>query len=161
MTEDLHPVEAQRALDEIRDRQRQVVTAAPIPGWFWPAVAVLMVTLTVGVESRRPVLIAITVPLFAIGLIATIFGVVLRSRAQIRAYYLGRPGALAIGEFVLVAVGVGLGTAFGLLAAGFGWPATAGNAAAGLVLVVGGPLLMRRLRRIMAARAERFPYGAR
>jgi hypothetical protein len=119
------------------------------------------VTLTVGVESRRPVLIAITVPLFAIGLIATIFGVVLRSRAQIRTYYLGRPGALAIGEFVLVAVVVGLGTAFALLAAGFGWPATAGNAAAGLVLVVGGPLLMRRLRRIMAARAERSPHGPR
>ena len=37
MTDYVHPAEAQRALDEIRDRQRQVVTGTPIPAWFWAA----------------------------------------------------------------------------------------------------------------------------
>jgi hypothetical protein len=161
MTEYVQPAEAQRALDEIRSRQRQVVAATPIPAWFWAATAGLMVTFTAGIESRRPALIAIVVPVFAIGLAATVLGVVLKSRAQVRGYYLGRPGALAIAGFVLVAVIVGLGTGFGLALAGFDWPATAGNAATGLVLIVGGPLLMRRLRRIMAERAARSPQGPR
>jgi hypothetical protein len=161
MTEYVHPAEAQRALDEIRDRQRQVVTGTPIPAWFWAATAGLMVTFTAGIESRRPVLVAIVVPIFAVGLAATVLGVVLRSRAQVRRSYLGRPGALAIVGFVLAAVVAGLATAFGLAWAGFDWPATAGNAAAGLVLIAGGPLLMRRLGRIMAQRAERSPQGPR
>src|SRR5690242_17271458 len=96
MTEYLQPVEAQRALDEIRDRQRQVLARPPIPAWFWAALAALMVSFTFAVESRRPVLLAIFVPLFAVGLAATVLGVVLRARAQVRPYYLGRPGALAI-----------------------------------------------------------------
>jgi hypothetical protein len=161
MTEFVQPAEAKRALDEIRNRQRQVVAATPIPGWFWAATAGLMVAFTAGVESRRPAFIAIVVPVFAIGVTATVLAVVLRSRAQIRGYYLGRPGALAIISFVLVAVIVGLGTGFGLEFAGFDWPATAGNAATGLVLIIGGPLLMRRLGRIMAERAARSPQGPR
>jgi hypothetical protein len=125
------------------------------------ALAVLMVAFTIGVESRRPALLAITVPIFAIGLAATVLGVGLRARAQIRPYYLGRSGALAITAFALVAVVVGLGVGFGLAATGFDWPATAGNAAAGLVCVIGGPLLMRHLGRIMTDRAERSPQGPR
>jgi hypothetical protein len=160
MTEYVHPAEAQRALDEIRDRQRQVVAGTPIPGWFWAATAGLMVTFTAGIESRTPLFIAIVVPVFAIGLAATVLGVVLKSRAQVRGSYLGRPGAMTIVGFVLAAVAAGLVTGLGLALAGFDWPATAGNAAAGLVLVIGGPLLMRRLGHIMAQRAERWLQGA-
>lgn len=159
MTEYMHPTEAQRALDEIRNRQRQVVAATPIPGWFWAATAALMVTFTAGIESQKPVFIAIVVPVFAVGLAATVLGVVLRSRAQVRGYYLGRPGAAAIIWFVLAAVVAGLVTGFGLALAGVGWPATAGNVAAGLVLIAGGPLLMRRLGRIMVRRAALSPQG--
>ncbi len=159
MTEYMHPTEAQRALDEIRNRQRQVVAATPIPGWFWAATAGLMVSFTAGIESQKPVFIAIVVPIFAAGLTATVLGVVMKSRAQVRGYYLGRPGAAAIIWFVLAAVLAGLATAFGLALAGFRWPATAGNAAAGLVLIVGGPLLMRHLGRIMVQRADLSPQG--
>jgi hypothetical protein len=161
MTEYVQPAEAKRALDEIRSRQRQAVVATPIPGWFWVATAGLMVIFTAGIESRRPAFIAIVVPVFVIGLAATVLGVVLRSRAQIRGYYVGQTGAWAIVGFALTAVIVGLGTAFAFVAAGIHWPATAGNAAAGLVLIAGGPLLMRRLQHIMAERAERSPQGPR
>ena len=159
MSEQLGRDDAVQALDEIRARQRQVVTASVIPDWYWSAVGALMIVFSIGVESHRPVLIGICTTVFVLGLNATIWVVVLRSRARIRAYYLGRPGLFLIFEFVLALVALGLAVGFGLAALGFRWPATGGNAAAALVMAVGGPWLMRRLGRLMARRAEGALHG--
>jgi hypothetical protein len=160
MTEHVGRDEAAHALEEIRERQRQVVEASLIPGWYWAATGALMVVFAIGIESRRPAVVAITAPVFAVGLAASILTVVLRARAQARSRYLGWPGAVAIAGFVLALLAFAFAVGFGLAAAGFRWPATAGNAAAAIGMVLGGPVLMRRLRTIMARRADATLRGA-
>jgi hypothetical protein len=154
MSEDMGRDQAVHALDEIRARQRQVLTATVIPDWFWGAVGALMVVFTIGVESRRPVLIGICVTVFVLGLNAVIWAVIARNRAGIRNRYLGRPGFGLILGFAAALVALGLAVGFGFAALGFGWPATAANAVVAIALAIGGPLLMRRLRRVMVARAD-------
>ncbi len=53
--------------------------------------------------------------------------------------------------FVWLVVGVGIGTALALRAAGISAPATIGTAIGGIVMVSGGPMLGRRLRGLMLA----------
>jgi hypothetical protein len=64
---------------------------------------------------------------------------------------LGPVGVLAILGFVAVVLAVSLPTAFALRAAGVRYPATGGVLAGAVLMVVGGPLLMRLLRRVMLA----------
>lgn len=154
MTEDMRRDQAVHALDEIRARQHQVLTATVIPDWFWSAIGALMVVFTMGVESRRPVAIGICVTVFVLGLAAVISVVVLRNRAGIRNRYLGRPGFGLIFGFTATLVAIGLAVGFGLAASGFRWPASAANAVVAVLLAIGGPVLMRRLRRLMVARAD-------
>ena len=154
MNEDVGRDQAVRALDEIRARQRQVVTASVIPGWFWSALGALMIVFTAGVESHRPVFIGICTTVFVLGLNAIIWAVILRNRAGIRPYYLGRPGITMIFGFALALVALGLAAGLALLAVGFRWPATGANVVVGVALAVFGPWLMRRLRRLMVARAD-------
>ncbi|OLB80745.1 MAG: hypothetical protein AUI14_05700 [Actinobacteria bacterium 13_2_20CM_2_71_6] len=149
----LHRDEAVAALDEIRSRQQQVMNAAVVPAWFWILNGALMIVMSFGVESRRPVLIGVCTTVFVLGVNASVLTVVLRARAQVRPRYLGWEGGAWTAAFVAVLVGVGLAAGFGLDAQGFRWPATAGNTVAGIGMAVGGPLLMRRLRHLMARRA--------
>jgi hypothetical protein len=55
--------------------------------------------------------------------------------------------------FVWVVVGVSLVVAFALQAAGVAYPGTIGTVLAAVMLIVGGPVLMARLRRSMVARS--------
>ena len=70
-------------------------------------------------------------------------------RAQPRNDLLGPTGVMAILGFVASILAVSLPTSFALKAAGVRYPATAGILLAGVLMVVGGPLLMRYLRRLM------------
>ena len=72
-------------------------------------------------------------------------------QVQVRGGLLGARGILLILGFVAVVVGASLAVAFSLQAAGVPGPALAGNAFGAACLVVGGPLLMGALRRIMLA----------
>jgi hypothetical protein len=154
MSENLRRDQAVQALDEIRARQHQVVTASVIPGWFWSGLGALMVVFTFGVESHRPLYIGVCTTVFVLGLNAIIWAVVLRNRAGVRPHYLGRPGIGMIFGFAAALVTLGLGVGFALLAVGFRWPATGANAVVAVVLAVGGPWLMRRLRQLMVTRAD-------
>ena len=71
------------------------------------------------------------------------------TRAKPRHDLLGSTGVLAILGFVASILAVSLPTSFALKAVGVRYPATAGMLVASVVLVVGGPLLMRYLRRLM------------
>jgi hypothetical protein len=73
--------------------------------------------------------------------------------ARVHPATLGSAGSLYIVGFVWVVVGVSLVVAFGLQAAGVAYPATIGTVLAALMLIVGGPVLMARLRRSMVARS--------
>jgi hypothetical protein len=155
MTERTGPGEAAQALEEIQRRQQQVIDLAMIPVWYWWAVGALMVVLAVGVDAHRPAALAVTVPLFVLGILSATGWVVGRAfrQAQLSNGLLAARGVLAILGFVAVIVAGTLGLAFGLRAGGVSHPATlaclAGGLAGGLAMGAGGPALMRALRRIM------------
>ncbi len=159
MGDELRPEEAARALAEIEQRQAQVIRLVTIPRWFWWAHAGLIVELSaaielsVAAESRQPLVIGIGVALFIVGVLATVGRIVYGSirHAQPRSDLMPPEGVIAILGFVALVLAVTLPTAFALEAFGVSYPATWGSLIAGVLIVVGGPLLMRYLHRIMRA----------
>jgi len=151
MSDEVSPAEAAQALADIQLRQQQVIDLATIPAWYWWAVGALMVVLAVGVDSHSPVVLGLTIPVFVIGMLAATGWVVGRAfrHAQIRNRLIDGRGVVAILGFVALIVAGTIGFAFGLRAAGSGHPATLACVAGGLVMGLGGPVLMRRLRAIM------------
>lgn len=151
MSDEVSPAEAAQALADIQLRQQQVIDLAMIPAWYWWAVGALMVVLAVGVDSHSPVAIGLTVPVFVLGMLAATGRVVGRAfrHAQIHNGMIDGHAVAAILGFDAVIVGGTIALAFGLRAAGVGHPATLACVAGGLVMGLGGPVLMRRLRAIM------------
>ena len=153
MYEGLRPDEAKRALTEIDQRQEQVIRLVIIPGWFWWAVAVLTVVLSASVDYRRPWAVAVGTTIFVLGMLAVTLSVGLRSvrRAQLHNDLFRPRFVFAILGLVAATLAATLPTAFALRAAGVGYPATWGTLAGAVVLVIGGPIMMRRLQRMMLA----------
>jgi hypothetical protein len=153
MAEQIHPDEAARALAQIRDRQEQVIDTNTIPVWYWWLLGALIVLLAAAVESQNPATIGIGVAVFVLGLLAGTGWIVRHAlRVQVRNELLGARGIALILGFVAVTVLVSLAVAWRLQVAGVSHPATWGNAAGAVLLVAGGPLLTRVLRRIMLGR---------
>ena len=151
MDEEPHTGDAGRALAEIRRRQQQVIDQATVPAWYWWAVGALMVVLAVGVDIRTPAALGAAVPVFAVGLLSAT-GVAVRGQfrqARLRNGLLDGRGVAAILGFVALIVGGTLGIAFALRAGGIHYPATLACLAGGIAMGLGGPVLMRTLRRIM------------
>ena len=153
MSEQVRPDEAARALAEIRQRQQQVVDLAMLPAWYWWIVAALVVGLSATVDAarHRPVVIALAAVAFALGIVAVTGRVVLGAwhRAQWRNQLLGSRAGLAIVGFVALVVGTTLGVAFALQAAGVRPAATLASLLGAALMIAGGPVLTRILRRIM------------
>ena len=153
MSDHVGPEDAARALAEIREQQRRVIDLATIPAWFWSAVAALMVALSLVVDRAvgHPLVVALAVVAFVLGVLLVTGRAVLGAwrRAQWHNDLLGPRGALTIVVFVDLAVGCTIGLAFALRAAGVAYPATLGSLLGGAVLVAGGPVVTRTLRRIM------------
>jgi hypothetical protein len=148
---DLHADEAAQALAEIQRHQQQVIDQATVPGWYWWSIGALMVVLGVGVDTRTPATLGGTVAVFVVGLLSAT-GVVVRGqflRARLRDGLLDGRAVVAILGFVALIVGCTLGLAFGLRALGATYPATLACLVGGIALGLGGPVLMRTLRRIM------------
>ena len=153
MSDQIQPEDAARALAQIRDRQGQVIDVAVLPTWYWWLVGGLIALLAAAVESATPAAIGIGVAVFVLGVLGGTGLAVRRAlRVQIRNDLLGAGGILLILGFVALTVGASLAVAFGLDAAGVPYPAVLGNLVAAVLLVVGGPLLMRVLRRVMLNR---------
>jgi hypothetical protein len=153
MTDQVRPEEAARALNEIDQRQEQVIRLAVIPTWYWWAIAVLMVAFAAAIDTRQGLVIGIGVAVFVVGVLTTTGRVVFRAvrSAQPRNDLLGPSGVVAILGFVAVTVGVSLAVAFLLKASGVSYAATISVAVTAAMLVVGGPLLMRYLQGLMLA----------
>lgn len=144
--------EAASALAEIGRQQEKVITAVLVPGWYWAVVAVGMVAIGAAADSRARLILAVVIPLAVIVIAALTVAMIVGAyqHVQVRGPdLLGDRGALAIVGFVFAIVGVSLGVAFGLRAAGLPLPGTIGTAVGGVALLAGGPILMRRLRRVM------------
>lgn len=151
MGDEVSPAEAAQALADIQLRQQQVIDLVTIPAWYWWAVGALMVVLAFGVDSHSPVAIGVTVPVFVVGILAATGWVVGRAfrHAQLRNGLIDAHAVAAILGFDALTVAGTIALAFGLRAAGAGHPATLACVAGGLVMGLGGPVLMRRLRAIM------------
>jgi hypothetical protein len=154
MTDRVRPEEAARALSEIGQRQEQVIRMALIPDWYWWAVAALIVTLTAAVDSRQGFVIGVGTAVFVVGLLTTTGWVVLRALsagAQPRNDLIGPGGVVAILRFVAVTVAVTLAVAFTLAASEVAYAATISASTTAVLLVLGGPMLMRDLHGRMLA----------
>jgi hypothetical protein len=151
MSDRLRPDEAAQALEEIRQRQSQVIDLAVLPAWYWWAVGASMVALAIGVDVHTPASIGVGVTVFVIGVLAANGRVTIGAyrRAQLRNDLLGGLGVLAILGFVAMIIAITLGLAFTLRAADVSYPATIACAAGGLAMGIGGPTLTQLLRRIM------------
>ncbi|MEU5941516.1 hypothetical protein ABZ807_20550 [Micromonospora sp. NPDC047548] len=146
------PAAAADALAEIHARRDQAVTAALVPGWYWPALGGLMVAFTAAVETHRPWVVAVGSVGYALGLGALVARVALRHRAQVRNSLIGVRGAVAIVGYALGLVALGLVTGFAAESAGLAWPATIGAAATAGAMTATGQSLMGYLRGVMTAR---------
>jgi hypothetical protein len=153
VADQVRPEEAARALTEIGQRQEQVIRLAVIPNWYWWAIAVLMVAFAAAVDTRQGLVVGIGTAVFVAGVLTTTGWVVFRAvrSAQPRNDLLGPGGVVAILGFVAVTVGVSLAVAFILKASGVSYAATIGVSVTAVMLVVGGPMLMRHLQGRMLA----------
>jgi hypothetical protein len=150
MSEKAHPDEAARALAQIRDRQEQVINVTVVPAWYWWLVGGLIVALPAAIESREPVTIGIGVTVFVLGILGGTGWVVRGAlHVQPRNELLGGRGVMIILGFVALVLGITLAVAFSLEAAGVSHPATLANLLGAVLLIAGGPMLTRALRRIM------------
>jgi hypothetical protein len=144
--------EAAEGLREISRRQEQVIDTVLVPGWYWWTVAALVVALGAAVDTRQSGVIAgavvafvgITVPL-------SLWVAIAARRAQVYSGLMGERGPVVIVLLDSVVIGAGLGVAFGLQAASVAHPALLGMLVSAVAVLVGGPLAMRSLRRIMLA----------
>jgi len=149
--------EAARQLAEIEARQGVALKRVLVPGWYWWAVGVGMVALGAVLDTQAPgvtVVVALVFAALVAGLsVWAIAGGMTGGRA--RSELLGPEGAIGILLLDLVVVGGSIGIALGTRGLGWPYPATVGTACGAVLLVAGGPLLMRRLERTMKDRAAR------
>jgi hypothetical protein len=155
MTAAQQPDNAASALAEIGRRQSQVIEAVLVPGWYWLAVGAAMVVIGAAADYRHTVVLAVAIPVAVVAIAALtgamIFGFYRRVRIR-DTELLGGRGAVAIVSLVGLIVGLTLGVGFGLRALGSPAPATIATTVGAAALAVGGPLLMRLLRRVMHGR---------
>jgi hypothetical protein len=145
--------DAARELAAIDKGQMEVIDAVLVPRWYWWAVGLLIVPIGLAADSHQrtatavvAVLVALVIAGLSVWMVSGAY-----TRARIHPATLGAAGTLYIVGFVWVVVGVSLVVAFGLQAANVPYPATIGTVLAAVMVVVGGPILMSRLRHSMVA----------
>jgi hypothetical protein len=146
------PDEASAALAQIRDHQERVIRAAIIPNWYWWAIGIGMVAIGAAADTRKPVVLGVVIPIVALGMVALTIAMILGigRGARIKSNeLLGGRGALLIVASDWLIVGLTIGTAFALRALRVPEPATIATAVGALVLVIIGPVLSRKLNKIM------------
>lgn len=155
MTNAMDPDEAQEALAETERRREQVIEGTLVPSWYWWVVGILAVGLGVGVDSRDQAINGATTGIFAVGVSMLTVWIAFGGRRHVKVHdrLLGARGAgLIVGFVGLVVVGT-LGLAFALQAADVPVAGTVATLACAIALIVGGPVLMRRLREMMRRQA--------
>jgi hypothetical protein len=146
------PDQAAQSLSEVRDRQRRALAAGLIPTWYWWAIALLVTMFCAGVESESPAVGVAATIVFGLGIATSVFIVATRTKAQLRNTLLGVAGTLAIAGFTLATVAVTFGVSMLLQAADVPYPATFASLVNAAALIIGGPVLMRKLHAMAVAR---------
>jgi hypothetical protein len=144
--------QAAAALAEIERRQAQVIDQALVPRWYWWLVGVGMVAVGAVADTGQTSFVVAAAFTYALVVAAvSVWFIAGRSRARVHSDLLGGRGAVAIMAFIYVVVGLSLAVAFGLRAGHVTHPGTFGTLAGAVLVVIGGPLLMSVLRRLMLA----------
>jgi hypothetical protein len=159
MKDRLESSDAASELAEIERRQAGVIETVLIPRWFWWVVGLLLIPIGVAADSHERTATAVTAITIALVVAAlSIWMITGRYRgARIHPATLGSAGSLYLVGFVWLVVGVSLLVAFGLRAVGVSLPATIGTVLAAVLLIVGGPMLMSRLRKVMVQNSTAAP----
>jgi len=129
-----------------------VIEAVLVPRWYWWAVGAAMIVIGAAVDYRHTVVLAVAIPVAVIAIVTLTGGMIFGAYRHVRvrdAELLGGRGAVAIVGLVGLVMALTLGVGFGLRALGSHAPATIATVVGAAALVIGGPLLMRRLRQIM------------
>ena len=159
MKDRLESSDAASELAEIGRRQAGVIETVLIPGWFWWVVGLLLIPIGVAVDSRQRTATAV-VAIIVVLIVAALSVWMITGRyrgARIHPATLGSAGSLYLVGFIWLVVGVSLVVAFGLQAMGVSLPATIGTILAAALLIIGGPLLMSRLRNVMVQNSTAAP----
>jgi hypothetical protein len=144
MDAQIDPADAARALSEIGRRREQVIRRRVFPRWWWWAYAVLITAFSAAVESGHSVLLGIGIALFVV--CSFIIDVPVRRAARAAPPRRGlgaRTTLIGLATFVVGLLGVAVGTAFSLKAAGVPHPGTIAAAVTGVLFAVVGPMLVR------------------
>jgi uncharacterized membrane protein len=143
--------DAARELEEIQRRRAGVVDAVLVPRWYWWMVGLLLVPLGAAADSHHRLVTAVVAVVVALVIAAVSVWMItgVYRGARIHPATLGAAGSLYIVGFISVVVGVSLVFAFSWQAAGYAYPGTLGTIIAAAMLIVGGPILMSRIRRAM------------
>ncbi|EFC86511.1 hypothetical protein [Parafrankia sp. EUN1f] len=143
--------EARAALVAVEQGRRSVVERIAVPAWYWWFVAAGWVAL--GAVADLGPAWATTVATVAFGALhSSVAPRVVHGRRgsaalSVRADVVGRPVAAAVlGGLVLLA-GVTVAAAFALSADGCGHPATWAGVFVAVIVLLGGPMLLSRVRR--------------
>jgi hypothetical protein len=150
MNSDAAREQAAEALAEVRGRQLAVIDAYHVPVWYFPAMAALLVGSTAAIETGAAVIGFLA---YSLGLTALV--VTLHSRLRVLpAGLIGPRTWLQIVVFLAVAIGLTLAFWYLLSSRGLPYPRTLSSLSMAFSLVIGGPLLVRRLRRDLAGRTR-------
>jgi hypothetical protein len=153
MTQQTGSEQAAAALEEIDQRQRQVIDQALVPRWFWWMVGVGMVAVGAVADTGQTRYIVAAAFTYALLVAAvSVWFIAGRARARVHSELLGAQAAVAILAFVYVVVGLSLAVAFRLKAGHVAHPGTFGTLVGAVLVIAGGPMLMSVLRRIMLAK---------
>ncbi|HEX6487635.1 MAG TPA: hypothetical protein VF137_02020 [Candidatus Dormibacteraeota bacterium] len=127
--EGIERMEARQALDEIGRRQQGVIDRVIVPRWYWWFVSLGMVGVGIAADTQSARVIVPAALVYGLVLAAANFWYTLGlgSGAKVGRQLLGPAGAVGIVLFIWVVVGVSLGVAFGLRAAGLGTRALRGQ----------------------------------
>src|SRR5665213_3626853 len=146
--------DAASELAEIARRQAGAIQAVLVPRWYWWAVGLLLLPIGIAADSHERPYAPVVVVAAAVIIAALSLWMITGAYRGVRIHpaTLGSAGPLYIVGFVWLVVGVTLVVAFGLQFEGIPYPGTIGTILAAAMLIVGGPILMSRLRRAMVER---------
>jgi len=155
MTNTVNPAEAREALEEVERRREQVIEGTLVPTWYWWVIGILAVGLGIGVDAGDSLIKSVTAGIFAAGVSLLTVWIAFGGRRHVKVdeRLLGSRGAGLIVGFVAIVVLGTLGLNAVLQAAGVPVAGTVSTVACAMVLIVGGPALMQRLRLMMRRQA--------
>jgi hypothetical protein len=150
MAERIEPGDARSALSEIDRRREQVIRRVAIPDWYWWVLSVLTIAIAAGTESHNGILLWTAVALFAAGVLAStaralLHGLTAPPRREWAEPVSGTLVLVRLAIFAAVVIGATLAVELPLKAAHVTYAGTFGTVAAAVPLVIGGPILTRRL----------------